>query len=167
VLGYYIDAENERYITLEKMDFDNPASIMASPEYAADIDAELLWRLLTEDYKGKVLYVDFWGTWCAPCRAELPSMKALAERFADEDVVFLFFACQSPEKSWHNLIRDKGLTAPNIVHFNLPDEQTELLRDKFNVKGYPTHVLVDRNGKIMSGELDMPALEQKLEELLK
>jgi len=167
VLRYYIDAENERYLALERMDFDNPASIMASPEYAADIDAELLWRSLTEDYKGKVLCVDFWGTWCAPCRAELPSMKALSERFAGKDAVFIFFAYRSPEGTWHNVIRDNNLTAPNIVHFNLPDEQMELLVGKFGVNGYPTHALIDRNGKIVPGYFRVSDLESTIEELLK
>ncbi len=171
VLRHYIDAENKRYLALERMDFDNPESIMASGEYASAVEAEQLWRSLTEPYKGKVISVDFWGTWCAPCRAELPAMKEMAGKYASKDAVFIFFAARSPENSWLNVIRETGLTAPNIVHFNLPDEQMGLLVDKFGVSSYPTHILVGRDGKIIKGTLGSPLLDDTLEttigELLK
>ena len=171
ILRRCIDAENERYRALERMDFDNPESIMASGEYASVVEAEQLWRSLIEPYKGKVISVDFWGTWCAPCRAELPAMKEMAGKHADKDAVFIFFAARSPENSWLNVIREAGLTAPNIVHFNLPDEQMGLLVDKFGVSGYPTHILVGRDGKIIKGTLGSPlhdnTLETTIGELLK
>ena len=171
VLRYCIDAENERYLTLERLDFDNPASIAASAEYASISEAGQLWRSLTEPYKGKVISVDFWGTWCAPCRAELPLMKDIASRYADRDAVFIFFAARSPEESWLNVIRETGLTAPNIVHFNLPDEQMGLLVDKFGVGSYPTHILVDLEGNVIKGALGSPlhddTLETTMGELLK
>lgn len=171
ILRRCIDAENERYLALEKMNFDNPESIMASGEYASVVEAEQLWRSLIEPYKGKVISVDFWGTWCAPCRAELPAMKEMAGKYADKDAIFIFFAARSPENSWLNVIREAGLTAPNIVHFNLPDEQMGLLVDKFGVSGYPTHILVGRDGKIIKGTLGSPlhdnTLEMTIGELLK
>ena len=118
-----------------------------------------------------MISVDFWGTWCAPCRAELPLMKDIASRYADRDAVFIFFAARSPEESWLNVIRETGLTAPNIVHFNLPDEQMGLLVDKFGVGSYPTHILVDREGNIIKGALGSPlhddTLESTIGELLK
>lgn len=171
VLRYCIDAENERYLALERLDFDNPASIAASAEYASISEAEQLWRSLTEPYEGKVISIDFWGTWCAPCRAELPLMKDIASRYADRDAVFIFLAARSPEESWLNVIRETGLTAPNIVHFNLPDEQMGLLVDKFGVGSYPTHILVDREGNVIKGALGSllhdDTLETTMGELLK
>ena len=92
--------------------------------------------------------IDFWGTWCVPCREEMPAVKELAAQYAGKDVVFVFLAYRSPEDSWLNVIRELGMTAPNIVHFNLPDEQMQLLVDKFGVTSYPTHILVDRKGNI-------------------
>ncbi len=71
-------------------------------------------------------------------------MKALAEIMRAGDVVFVFLASNSPEESWLNIIREQGLTAPNIEHFNLPDEQMRMLVDKFGVTSYPTHIVVDR-----------------------
>lgn len=148
VLRRCIEAENEKYLAIENSDMDYPASIVPSEPYASESDAEQLWGRIAERYKGKVVALDFWGTWCVPCREEMPAVKELAERYADEDVVFVFFACQSPEDGWLNIIREQELTAPNIEHFNLPDAQMRLLVDKFGVTSYPTHILVDRDGRV-------------------
>lgn len=148
VLRRCIEAENEKYLAIENRDMDYPASIVPSEPYALESDAEQLWRRIAERYKGKVVALDFWGTWCVPCREEMPAVKELAESYADEDVVFVFFACQSPEDGWLNIIRELKLTAPNIEHFNLLDAQMRLLVEKFGVTSYPTHILIDREGRV-------------------
>ena len=98
-------------------------------------------------------------------------MKELAARYEGEDVVFLFLAYQSPKESWLNIIREIGMTAPNIVHYNLPDEQMRMLVDKFGVTSYPTHILVDRKGNIQPESvpglwIDDNALAEAIDELL-
>ena len=110
-----------------------------------ETDAERLWQKIAERYRGKqVVALDFWGTWCVPCREEIPRHEGVGGDYAGGDVVFVFLASNSPEESWLNIIREQGLTAPNIEHFNLPDEQMRMLVDKFGVTSYPTHIVVDR-----------------------
>ena len=171
VLRRCIEAENEKYLAIENRDLDYPASIVPSEPYAAETDAERLWQKIAERYRGKVVALDFWGTWCVPCREEIPAMKALAESYAGRDVVFVFLASNSPEESWLNIIREQGLTAPNIEHFNLPDEQMRMLVDKFGVTSYPTHIVVDRQGRVQPGTVpglwtDDTALGRAIDALL-
>ena len=156
VLRRCIEAENEKYLAIENTGLDYPASIMPSEPYAAESDAEQLWRQIAERYRGKVVAIDFWGTWCVPCREEMPAVKDLAAQYAGKDVVFVFLAYRSPEDSWLNVIRELGMTAPNIVHFNLPDGQMQLLVEKFGVTSYPTHILVDPEGNVQPE--DVPGL---------
>lgn len=171
VLRRCIEAENEKYLAIENTGLDYPASIMPSEQYAAENDADELWNRIAERYRGKVVAIDFWGTWCVPCREEMPAVKELAAQYAGRDVVFVFLAYRSPEDSWLNVIRELGMTAPNIVHFNLPDEQMQLLVDKFGVMSYPTHILVDPEGNIMPEEvpglwIDDKALQDAIDRLL-
>lgn len=171
VLRRCIEAENEKYLAIENRDLDYPASIVPSEPYATETDAERLWQKIAERYRGKVVALDFWGTWCVPCREEIPAMKALAESYAGRDVVFVFLASNSPEESWLNIIREQGLTAPNIEHFNLPDEQMRMLVDKFGVTSYPTHIVVDRQGRVQPGTVpglwtDDTALGRAIDALL-
>ena len=156
VLRRCIEAENEKYLAIENTGLDYPASIMPSEQYAAENDADELWNRIAERYRGKVVAIDFWGTWCVPCREEMPAVKELAAQYAGRDVVFVFLAYRSPEDSWLNVIRELGMTAPNIVHFNLPDEQMQLLVGKFGVTSYPTHILVDPEGNVQPE--DVPGL---------
>lgn len=171
VLRRCIEAENEKYLAIENREFDCPASIMPSEPFVGEKDAEQLWQKISERYRGKVVALDFWGTWCVPCREEMPAVKELAARYEGEDVVFLFLAYQSPKESWLNIIREIGMTAPNIVHYNLPDEQMRMLVDKFGVTSYPTHILVDRKGNIQPESvpglwIDDNALAEAIDELL-
>lgn len=171
VLRRCIEAENEKYLAIENTGFDCPASIMPSEPYAAETDAGELWNRIAERYRGKVVAIDFWGTWCVPCREEMPAVKVLAARYDGRDVVFVFFAYMSPEESWLNVIRELGMTAPNIVHFNLPDKQMQLLVDKFGVTSYPTHILVDREGNVLPEDVpglwvDDKALPEAIDRLL-
>lgn len=171
VLRRCIEAENEKYLAIENTGLDYPASIMPSEQYAAENDADELWNRIAERYRGKVVAIDFWGTWCVPCREEMPAVKELAAQYTGRDVVFVFLAYRSPKESWLNIIREIGITAPNIVHFNLPDGQMQLLVDKFGVTSYPTHILVDPEGNIMPEEvpglwIDDKALQDAIDRLL-
>lgn len=142
----FIEAENAKFLQLEQNAVAYPESLQSNDGYAGISDAEELWGAITAPHAGKVLALDFWGTWCVPCKRELPDMAELMRDYEGRDVVFIYFATHSPEESWVNVLKDEGLTAANIVHFNLPPEQTDLLVRKFGVDSYPTHIVIDRNG---------------------
>ena len=81
-----------------------------------------------------------------PKAAATPKFKKA--ELKDYDIVYLYLANRSPEKSWKNVIAEYDLTAPNCVHYNLPDDQQHAVEQYVGLTGYPTYRLFDKQGGI-------------------
>ncbi len=128
-------------------------------------EADKVFDSIVEKYKGKVVYVDFWATWCSPCRSGIERIKTLKEEMKDENVVFVYITNQSsPENTWKNMIPDiKG------EHYRVSTDQWNYLSSKFNVSGIPHYVLVSKDSKVINGNLshmDNGSLKKELEKYL-
>jgi RNA polymerase sigma factor (sigma-70 family) len=104
------------------------------------------------DYRGKVVYLDFWGIWCAPCIQELPSLMRLKQKFEPRGVVFL-----SIHSSGENMEQIRRLLelkkAPLISALDEQRKGSDTPRDgetarRYGIYGYPTMMLIDRQGKL-------------------
>ncbi|MCK0169220.1 TlpA family protein disulfide reductase [Jannaschia sp. S6380] len=110
------------------------------------------------DYAGEVVVLNFWATWCAPCRAEMPSLQALQDELGDDglEVVTLAFGRHNPE-AMARFWADTGVTTLPL-HL---DARSEVARG-MGVKGLPHTVLLDREGRVVAelvGEADWAAPE--------
>ena len=125
----------------------------------------------SQPYKGKVMDVDFWGTWCGPCKENMTYVKGIKEKLKGQDVVFMYFANNSPEDSWKNIIKEMDLTGENVVHYRLPDQQEKLVEQLFSVTKFPTYLLVNKEGKVVNIDAAAPMLGdmaiKQITELLK
>lgn len=124
-----------------------------------------LFETIINKYKGKVVYVDFWATWCGPCRSENERIKPLKEELAGRDIVFVYITNQtSPKETYANMIP----TIPG-EHYRVTSDEWSYLTGKFNISGIPHTVLVDRNGNVVDPNLKTyqnNLLKIKLEKLL-
>lgn len=118
---------------------------------------------ITTKYSGKVIYVDFWAPWCAPCMAEMPNSKSLQQDFKNQDVVFLFLANRCGEDSWKATIANKGITGEHIL---LNNDQYAVLAGEFGITGIPHYVLIGKDGRIVSKNALRPSQKEQLKGLI-
>ena len=155
-------AEHRKYLSL--LNKDITVSIKTAPQDMSD--GEKLLRHILEPYKGKLVLLDVWGTWCAPCKMALAHSKEEFERLAPYDVVYLYMASNSPEESWKNIIKLNNLVGDNIAHYNLPAAQQSAIENYLNVHSYPSYRLFDKEGNLVDVKVDARQLDN-LERIIK
>lgn len=112
-------------------------------------ESDELFDSMLAKFKGKVVYVDFWATWCGPCMQGIKEIAPLKDEMKDQEVVFLYITNQSsPEKTWNNSI-------PNIKgeHYRVSEDEWNYLSQKFNISGIPHYVLVNKKGEVVNPKL--------------
>ena len=157
---------NEKYLAIQRRDFANASSLKSSDDVDGMGDGEKILRKLIEPYKGRIILLDVWGTWCGPCKAALKNSQEEYERLNPYDIVYLYLANNSSEESWKNVIKEYNVTGDNVVHYNLPAEQQTAIERFLGVNSFPTYTLIDRNGNILGVNAD-PRDLNALENLLK
>ena len=124
------------------------AVIHPSSDVEGLTDGKAIIDKIIEPYRGKIVYLDIWGTWCAPCKRKLSKAHELKAKLKDYDIVYLYLVNRSQEKSWKNVIAEYNLTEPNCVHYNLPADQQHAVEQYVGLTGYPTYRLFDKHGNM-------------------
>ncbi len=117
-------------------------------------EADEVFDGIIKQYKGKVVYIDFWATWCEPCMHEMPASKVLHDKYEGKDVIFLYLASQSPEETWKTTIAREGIKGEHLL---LTANQYSALQEKFQISGIPRYVLVDKAGRVTDGNARRPS----------
>lgn len=127
----------------------------------ADIPAEELFNAITTPYRGKVVFVDFWATWCGPCKSAMKEAEPVKKDFADKEVVFLYLAGEnSPIGAWNQMIPDiKG------EHYRVTQAQWDYMGKKFGVQGVPSYMIIARDGTPVHFQVGFMGVE-KMKEML-
>jgi thiol-disulfide isomerase/thioredoxin len=103
-------------------------------------------KLSLSAYRGTVVVLNFWGSWCSPCRAEAPALAALSQKYASRGVRFLGIDIRDSPASAEAFMRDYGIRYPSL---NDPSDELALaFRDTVPPGGIPTTLLIDRSGHI-------------------
>ena len=155
----FLREQQAKYVALANKDIDNNPSLKKSAGLENISDGEQLLRKITEPYRGKLILLDVWGTWCAPYKMLLSKSQEEYERLKDYDLVYLYLCNRSTDKSWKNVIKQYNLVGDNIVHYNLPEAQQSAIEHFLGVTGYPTYKLIDRNGDVLNVNVDPRDLE--------
>ena len=117
------------------------------------------------DLRGKIVLIDFWASWCAPCRKENPTIVKLYEKYKDKDFTILSVSLDQDLINWRGAIKIDGLKWPNHVS-DLKGWGSEVI-SSYNFNEIPHTVLVNKEGKIIGQDLRGIELEQKIAEIIK
>ncbi len=100
------------------------------------------------DFKGQVLVVDFWGTWCPPCRAEIPSFVRLKQQYGDRGLEIVGLTYERGENEEENLGNVRAFQSEFEVNYPLLMGSDDVLNQVPEFRGYPTTLFVDRTGTV-------------------
>lgn len=113
-------------------------------------------KISLEDYEGKFLYIDFWGSWCKPCIAEIPNLRNTISILKHENIEFLGVA-EDSKRAAQNAIQKFKITWPQIL-----SGRKNSITDAFNVTSFPTTLLLAPDGQIIAENIRGESLAEKL-----
>jgi thiol-disulfide isomerase/thioredoxin len=121
-----------------------------------------------EDLKGKYVYIDVWATWCGPCRAEIPSLKKVEEKYHGKNIAFVSISVDvdKDHEKWKNFVTEKQLGG--IQLFADKNWNSDFMKS-YGINSIPRFILIDPNGKIVKSDAARPSdpqLQKQLDALL-
>ena len=150
-----VSIDDEQYrVAMARLEADDEKRQHA--EFALKDLAGKTWTL--SSLRGKVVLVNFWATWCPPCRKEMPDLEALYEKFGEKGLVILGISDEEAGKV-EPFIKERKVTFPVLL------DPGRKVNDMFIVEGIPKSFVYDRDGKLVAQSIDMRTRGQFLEML--
>lgn len=142
----------------------SPSSVTASPAssgilFVAHPDSIVSLDALLKPHQGRVVYLDFWGTWCVPCRREMPYSARLKEKLKGQPVDFIYVAYENGysvalKKRWKAAVLKQQIKG---YHFMMNPAFEGELGEHVEVDSYPRYVIVDKTGEIVTADAARPS----------
>lgn len=127
-----------------------------------DVEGEDVFRAIVERYKGKPVLVDFWATWCGPCKSAMKTIIPVKEEMWDKCHFVYVTGETSPKATWNTQIPDI-----HGDHFYVTAKQWDTLLQQFDAKGIPTYVVVNARGQVQKRFIGFPGVDEMRDELKK
>ncbi len=106
------------------------------------------------DFRGSLVYLDFWASWCRPCLAEIPHLLKLKEAYADKKVAFVAISLDDDKAAWERMVGEKQLKGYQL---HAEKAWSSAPAKDYQIKGVPTFILIDAEGKIIEYNAPRPS----------
>jgi thiol-disulfide isomerase/thioredoxin len=117
-------------------------------------DNKTSWSDLIKKHKGNIIYVDFWASWCVPCRKEIPYSIGLGNILMDKNFLVIFISIDDGISKWKNAMKENGIDSKNS--FIIPNWKTSEIVNRFKINLIPRYLLIGKNGQIISDHAPSP-----------
>lgn len=148
------DDQKKRFLAFERSLNKNTAGSQALNFKFPDINGK---EIALSDFKGKVVYIDVWATWCGPCKKELPHLKELEAAYhGNDNIVFMGISVDVSKdiQKWKNFMKKENL--PGVQIF-AGDRAKEELMGPYKIKGIPRFILVGKDGNLIFADAPRPS----------
>ncbi|WP_397445763.1 TlpA family protein disulfide reductase [Polaribacter sp. R77954] len=128
--------------------------------------ATAIFNDIIKSHKGKILFVDFWATTCAPCVSSIKKMKEIRKEYknnVDVDFVFITVENQSPERRYMSFVKDQKLENT----YRIPVDNFNYLRQLFKFNGIPKYVVIAKNGEVINDDYKMYEFTRTVDDIIK
>lgn len=129
--------------------------LMGSDGKLTDLDKVLSMNV------GKVILLDFWASWCLPCKAQMPFAEKLKEKYKNQEVAFIYLSLDEEKSSWETSSKQLKLLSSYLIMDNFRSN----LSKKLSIKTIPRYVLIDKNGKISNKDAPRPSDKKLADEI--
>jgi len=103
-----------------------------------------------KDYSGKIIMVDFWASWCPPCRKELPILQKIYDEYSEKDVVLIGINCDEDMRTGQGFVKD------NNISFPMGYDTEGIVNQKYRVTAFPTLFIIGKSGKVERVHIGVP-----------
>jgi thiol-disulfide isomerase/thioredoxin len=156
------NTKNQNFINAAKKKLEEIPNITkgdVSPSFTYnDIDGN---AVSLEDFKGKIVYIDVWATWCGPCLKQIPYLKSLEHHFKGQDIAFVSISVDKKEafETWKNMVVEKELGGVQLFANNA--FQSEFI-EAYGIHSIPSFILIDKQGHILDEKAPNPSYDKTL-----
>ncbi|MDN5285036.1 MAG: trxA [Mucilaginibacter sp.] len=150
-LNAFINEETDAYSSalIERRDLisKNKTDATDKKELLGSHGRKYSWNEFLEENKGNIVYLDFWASWCVPCRKAFPDSRQLEKIFKDKKVRFVFISIDNNEASWKKAMLEEHIDSSRS--YLLSDEKNSAISKRFAISSIPRYMIIDKNGVVV------------------